>query len=215
MSIQYKLFMADMDSTIVAQETLDEMAALAGFGDKVKEITKRAMEGHLDFKAALAERVALLEGCSVDLLQATKDQMTLNGGAACVVSALKSAGVKTVLISGGFTFFTQHIADLCGFDAHYGNQLEVLGERLTGRVIPPVIDAEYKRATMLRECEMLGIEPSKAIAIGDGANDKFMLDMAGLAIGYHPKEALRPYCDHVMDGDLDLSALLPLLGLPQ
>lgn len=215
MSIRYKLFMADMDSTIVAQETLDEMAALAGLGEKVAEITKRAMDGELDFEAALRERVALLAGHSAYLIEATKVQMTLNSGAKWVISALGRAGVKTVLISGGFTPFTSHIGDICGFDAHYGNQLEIVSGKLTGRVIPPIIDAEFKCDVLLKECKALGIDPSECIAIGDGANDRLMLETAGLAIGYYPKDALRAFCDHVIDGGQDLSALLPLLGLPE
>lgn len=186
-----KLLLADMDSTIVSSETLDELAEFAGIKDKVAEITERAMEGLLDFHAALRERVGLLKGLSADKLQETLDATEINMGARTLVSVMKNHGATCILVSGGFTYFTDAIAKELGFDHNFGNTLDIYNGTLTGKVIDPIQDKHSKLEHFNRFVAELGILPEDVITIGDGANDLPMLKAAGLGIGYHAKQTVK------------------------
>ncbi|MCI5060124.1 MAG: phosphoserine phosphatase SerB [Alphaproteobacteria bacterium] len=186
----YGLFMADMDSTIVTSETLDELAAEAGIKDKIAEITARAMRGELDFHAALKERVGLLTGLDEDALTRTFETTEISKGAAELLKALKKSGTRCVLVSGGFTYFTSKIAGQLGFDAHHGNILDIENGQLTGTVSAPILDKDSKLAFLRQYVQELGIDMGDSIALGDGANDLPMLSKAGLGIGYRPKPLL-------------------------
>lgn len=187
----YKLFLADMDSTIVYGETLDDMASKAGIGDQIATITARAMAGEIDFEGALKERVALLANMPQAILDETLDELQLNEGAERLLSHLKHNNVHCVLISGGFTAFTEKVAEKLGFDRNFGNQLDVQNGLLTGKVLPPILDKAFKRDTLLELVEVMNIESKQTIAIGDGANDLPMLQSAGMGVGYYPKPLLQ------------------------
>lgn len=207
-----KLLIADMDATMVAGETLDEIAAQAGIGDHVAAITQRAMRGELDFEAALNERVGLLTGQPAALLDQVLAAMTLNDGARHLVQTMKKAGAVCILVSGGFTFFTGAVAELCGFDYHHGNSLELAGTQLTGKVIPPILDKNAKLKFLNHYVQQAGLNLADAVAIGDGANDLPMLEAAGLGIGFHPK----PLVEQALDNNIihgDLTAALYAQGL--
>lgn len=186
-----KLFLADMDSTIVAGETLDDMAAFAGIGDKIAAITARAMCGEIDFETALYERVGMLKGLRSDIIDQTLAETRLNDGAQELLAALRRKGVYCVLVSGGFTRFTSAIAAQLGFDAHFGNDLIIENGLLTGEVGRPVLDKDFKRRKMDELCADMNITPHEVVAVGDGANDLPMLTGAGLGVGYYPKPLLR------------------------
>lgn len=198
-----KLLLADMDSTIVSGETLDELAEYAGIKDRVAEITERAMEGLLDFHSALRERVGLLKGLSADKLQDTLETTEINPGARTLVSVMRNHGATCILVSGGFTFFTAAIADELGFDHHFGNTLDIEDGTLTGKVSEPIQDKHSKLEYFNRFVKELGILPEDVITIGDGANDLPMLKAAGLGIGYHAKQTVRDeMCNLIQHGDL-------------
>ena len=185
-----RLLLADMDSTIVTTETLDELAAKAGIKDRIAAITARAMNGELDFHAALRERVGLLKDLPVTALHETLDETELCQGAGELVHFLREQGATCVLVSGGFTFFTSAIADKAGFHHHHGNELDHDGTVLVGTVGPDILDKDAKLAFLRKYAGELGIDLSETMAIGDGANDLPMLAAAGLGIGYRPKPIL-------------------------
>jgi len=198
-----KLLLADMDSTIVSSETLDELAEFAGIKDKVAEITQRAMEGLLDFHSALRERVGLLKGLSADKLQETLDATEINPGARTLVSVMKAHGATCILVSGGFTFFTDAIAKELCFNHNFGNTLEIADGTLTGKVGEPIQDKHSKLECFNRFVTELGILPQDVITIGDGANDLPMLKAAGLGIGYYAKQTVKDeMCNLIQYGDL-------------
>ncbi len=200
---QKKLLLADMDSTIASSETLDELAAYAGIKDKIAEITQRAMEGELDFHAALRERVGLLKGLKTTALRATLDETTLNPGAEVFVQTMRKSGSACVLVSGGFTFFTQEIADRCGFSFNHGNRLEIKDDALTGKVEEPILDKYSKVDFLEHYIKDLNLTAEDCLTIGDGANDLPMLKIAGLGIGYHPKKAVKEDIGNcILYGDL-------------
>ena len=186
-----KLLLADMDSTIVTSETLDDLAAKLGIADKIAPITARAMAGELDFIAALEARVALLGGVPVALLDEILHEMALSPGALTLIKTMRAVGASCVLVSGGFTQVTGEIMRRCGFNAHHGNVLEVRGDTLTGKVIPPILDKDSKRTYLNSYAAELGIDLAETMTVGDGANDIPMLQAAGLGVGYYPKEAVR------------------------
>lgn len=206
-----KLLLADMDSTIVTGETLDDLAAHAGIKDRIAEITARAMNGELDFHAALKERVGLLENLPVAALQETLDETRLCDGAEEMVAGLKDNGVTCVLVSGGFTFFTGAVASRAGFDHHHGNELHHDGTVLLGTVGEPVLDKESKLAFLKSYAAALGLDLSQTAAIGDGANDLPMLAAAGLGIGYRPKPVLEQTLLNVLNF-ADLRGVLYAMG---
>ncbi|HEY8192089.1 MAG TPA: phosphoserine phosphatase SerB [Alphaproteobacteria bacterium] len=198
-----KLLLADMDATIVTGETLDEIAALAGIGEKVAAITERAMRGELDFKAALRERVSMLAGRDTALLQQALDKMELSPGAETLVRTMAAHGAVCVLVSGGFTFFTGAAAQRAGFHYHHGNVLGVADGELTGTVADPILDKDAKLSFLRQYARDMNVAPEETMAIGDGANDLPMLEAAGLGIGYHPKPLLRERLDNcIFHGDL-------------
>jgi phosphoserine phosphatase len=205
-----RLLLADMDSTMVIGETLDDLAAHIGKGPAVAEITASAMNGELDFAEALNARVQLLAGLPLATLQAVVGHMQLMPGAKALIQGAKQQGIRCVLISGGFTPFTQAVATQCGFDRHVGNTLEVAQGCLTGRVSPPIVDKTTKLAVLQQECEALGISLAHTLTLGDGANDIPMLQAAGLGIGIQPKPVVRQAVPNYLLYN-DLSALLTLV----
>jgi phosphoserine phosphatase len=202
-----RLLVADMDSTIVTGETLDELADFAGLKDLIAAITARAMNGELDFKSALRERVAMLRGLPVDALEQTWQRVRLTAGARELVATMRAHGAYTALVSGGFTFFTGRVATLAGFDMHRSNVLLDDGAALTGRVAEPILDRDAKLDTLTRLAAERGLPMSATLAVGDGANDLDMLRVAGLGVAFRAKPIVaaeaRACVDHA-----DLRALL-------
>ena len=182
-----RLLIADMDSTIVTSETLDELADFAGLKEQIAAITARAMNGELDFKAALRERVAMLKGLPVSALERTWARVRLTDGAAELVATMRANGAVTALVSGGFTFFTGRVAELVGFDLHRSNVLLDDGAVLTGAVAEPILDRHAKVATLRELASRDGLPFSATLAVGDGANDLDMLRAAGLGVAFRAK----------------------------
>lgn len=206
------LFLADMDSTIVTSETLDELADEVGLKEKISKITARAMRGDLDFHEALRERVGLLKDLPASALDNTLNQTEISKGARTLLKGLKNEGVFCVLVSGGFTFFTHAISDKLNFDAHHGNVLQIENDKLTGNVHDPILDKTAKLNFLKLYCEELSLDLSETIAIGDGANDLPMLEAAGLGIGYHPKPLLEDTLTNCIR-HTDLTSVLYMQGL--
>jgi phosphoserine phosphatase len=207
------LLIADMDSTIIQGETLDELAGFAGIGDKIAAITRRAMNGELDFKAALRERVAMLKGLDIGALEKTWQQVRLTPGARELVATMRAKGALTALVSGGFTFFTGKVAALLGFDLHRSNTLLDDGAALTGQVGEPILDRDSKLAALNALAAQRGVRLHATLAVGDGANDLDMIRAAGLGVAFHAKPIVakeaRAKVDHA-----DLRALLFAQGYP-
>ena len=193
----FKLIAFDMDSTLINIECIDEIADAAGRKAEVAAITEAAMRGEIaDYKDSLRQRVALLKGVSVDsMAQVYAERLRLNPGAAELVAACKQAGLKVLLVSGGFTYFTDRVRDLLGIDYTRSNVLELADGRLTGRMVDQpwgdICDGAEKRRMLLQTCESLGIRPGQTIAVGDGANDLPMMAEAGLSVAYHAKPRVR------------------------
>lgn len=194
---QYKLIAFDMDSTLINIECVDEIADAAGRKAEVAAITEAAMRGEIsDYKDSLRQRVALLKGVTVGhMQQVLTERLRLNPGAADLLKTCQAAGMKTLLVSGGFTYFTDHVRDLLGIDWTRSNVLEVADGVLTGRMLDQpwgdICDGEEKCKTLLETCQRMGISPSHAIAMGDGANDLPMMGVAGLSVAYHAKPKVR------------------------
>ena len=181
------LLIADMDSTIVTSETLDEIAAFAGLKDKIAAITARSMNGEIDFATALRERVAMLKGLGLDALDKTWAATKLTPGARELVATMKAHNATTALVSGGFTWFTSRVAALVGFDTHRANTLEHDGTALTGTVAEPILDAYAKVMALEELAAARGLKLTATLAVGDGANDLGMLAAAGLGIAFRAK----------------------------
>jgi phosphoserine phosphatase len=181
------LLVADMDSTIVTSETLDELAAYAGLKVEIEAITRRSMNGEIDFAEALRARVAMLRGLDLAALEKTWERTELMPGARELVATMRRHHALTALVSGGFTFFTGRVAAAVGFDVHHANVLIDDGRALTGAVADPILDRDAKKATLLRLAEQRGVKLSATLAVGDGANDLAMLAVAGLGVAYHAK----------------------------
>ncbi len=205
------LLVADLESTIIGQEMLDELAEAVGLRDRVAGITARAMAGELDFAAALDARLGLLKGLPAGALDEAGRRMTLNPGARTLVRTLRAAGAATALVSGGFTCFAEPIAAACGFETVVANRLLVEDGRLTGRVAEPLVDRDAKLATLERLAAERGVTIDAACAVGDGANDAAMLAAAGLGVAYRGKSAARAAAHALVDHG-DLTALLYLQG---
>ena len=207
------LLVADMDSTIVTGETLDELAGFAGIGEKIAAITTRAMRGELDFKEALRERVSMLKGLNLDALEKTWERVHLTRGARELVATMRAKGALTALVSGGFSFFTGKVAAQLGFDAHRSNTLLDDGAALTGGVGEPILDRDSKLAALHEFALQRGVKLSATLAVGDGANDLDMIRAAGLGVAFHAKPIVameaRAKVDHA-----DLRALLFAQGYP-
>lgn len=182
-----RLLICDMDSTLIGQECIDELADFAGVKDRVSAITERAMRGEIGFEGALTERVNLLKDLDISVLQKCfNDRITLNEGARTLCQTMKANGAKAVIVSGGFTFFTQRVAQACGFDTHQANTLIEDGGKLTGKVGMPILGREAKLDALNHHSAEFG-GASSAIAIGDGANDLAMITAAGLGIAFYAK----------------------------
>ena len=207
-----QLLLADMDSTIIEQEVVDELAAAAGVGAAVSAITTRTMRGELEFEPALVERVALLEALPAAAIDSIiRDRITFAPGGRTLVATMKAHGAFTAIVSGGFTAFTGHVAETLGFDSHEANRLLIKDGRLTGRVAEPVLGRSAKVEVLKRLIVKLGIGIEEVIAVGDGANDIAMLRLAGLGVAFRAKPAVREAADVRID-HADLTALLYLQG---
>ena len=206
-----KLLIADMESTIIQQEMLDELAEVAGIHEEIAEITALAMAGELDFEAALRERVRLLTGMSEATLQAAAERMTLMPGARTLVATMRAGGAYCALVSGGFTCFTRHIRAACGFDEDQANLLEVADGQMTGRVLDPILGRAAKLQALEKLAAARGLTPFQACAVGDGANDLDMLGAAGLGVAYYGKPRVRAAAHYRIDHG-DLTALLYMQG---
>jgi phosphoserine phosphatase len=203
-----RLLVADMDSTLIGQECIDEIAGYVGLKPKISTITERAMRGELEFESALRERVALLKGVDESDLQSIFDnQITLNPGARTLARTMGAHGATTVIVSGGFTFFTAHVAQGAGFDANHANILEILEGKLTGYVIEPILGQQAKLDALLRYRETLKLTADETLAVGDGANDLAMLMEAGLGVAFHAKPIVAAKAHACIDY-CDLTALL-------
>lgn len=189
----FKAIAFDMDSTLISIECIDEIADAAGKKAEVAAITEAAMRGEItDFKDSLRRRVALLKGVPAEALQQVYDQrLKLNPGAPELINAAKAAGLQTLLVSGGFTFFADRVRERLGMHEAHSNVLEVQGGLLTGQVLGDIVDGEAKCQHLLALCARIGCEPSQAIAVGDGANDLPMMGAAGLSVAYHAKPKVR------------------------
>ncbi len=207
------LLIADMDSTIVTSETLDELAEFAGLKDRIAAITRRSMNGEIDFAEALRERVGMLRGLDLTALERTWERTRLTPGAKVLVATMRANNATTALVSGGFTFFTGRVAALLGFDHHRANVLLDDGAALTGDVGTPILDRTAKLAALTELAAERRLKPAATLAVGDGANDLDMLKAAGLGVAFRAKPivaaAARARVDHA-----DLRALLFAQGYP-
>ncbi|MFT6222439.1 MAG: phosphoserine phosphatase [Paracoccaceae bacterium] len=208
-----KMLLADMDSTMIDQECIDELAAEAGIGPKVAAITARAMNGELDFEAALTERVGLLAGLDTRVIEhVLKTRITYAAGSETLLATMKSRGAHAVLVSGGFTAFTGVVARHLGFDAHHANTLLHDNGALTGRVALPILGADAKRTALHDITAAKGLTPADVVAVGDGANDVPMLLASGLGVALHAKPSVQQSCSVAVNHS-DLTALLYLQGI--
>lgn len=207
------LLVADMDSTIVTGETLDELAAFAGVGEKVAALTRRSMNGEIDFAEALRQRVAMLRGLSLEALERTWARTRLTPGARELVATMRAHNATTALVSGGFTFFTGRVAALLGFDQHRANVLLDDGTHLTGEVAAPILDRDAKLATLRELAAARNLRPAATLAVGDGANDLAMIREAGLGVAYHARPIVAAAAQARVD-HASLRALLFAQGYP-
>ncbi len=209
-----RLIVFDMDSTIVDAEIIDELAKAAGVEEEVREITRKAMEGKLDYKRALLERVKLLKGLPVEVLEKIYNQIELTEGAKELIQALKRSGYKVALVSGGFTYFTEKLKKELGLDYAFGNELEIKDGKLTGRIKGRIIDAEEKARIIEELARREGISKENVVAVGDGANDRIMIENAGLGIAFNAKKALKEVADGTLSKE-NLIGLASILKLPE
>lgn len=206
-----RLVVFDMDSTLIDAEVIDELAIEAGVGEQVASITEEAMQGKLDFKQSFEKRLSLLAGLNASVLQSVAERLELNEGAQHLISTLKKLGFKTAIISGGFSFFGEYLQQILGVDYVYANQLDIKGGVVTGRVVGDVIDGQRK-AELLRElAEREGLMLEQVIAVGDGANDLPMLNLAGLGIAFRAKPLVEASAKQAISS-LGLDGILYLLG---
>jgi phosphoserine phosphatase len=207
-----RLLVADMDSTMIGQECIDELADYVDLKARVAAITERAMRGEIAFEPALRERVALLKGLSASVIdEVIERRITLTSGGRTLVATMRANGAMTCLVSGGFTLFTGRIATMIGFDQHRGNTLIVENGKLAGSVAEPVLGREAKLATLVELRDRSGLSPHETLAVGDGANDLAMIEAAGLGVAYHAKPKVAAAA-HARIDHADLTALLYLQG---
>lgn len=207
-----RLLVADMESTVIANEMLDELAEAVGCQAEMVAITVRAMNDEIDFEEALQQRVRMLAGLAVQELDRAAERIVVDAGAAVLLATLRRRGVRAVLATGGFTYFAEPIAQRLGFDACSANRLEIRDGKLTGAVIPPVLNRQSKVQALLQHCDELGIAPRQAVAVGDGANDLAMLARAGLGVAFHGKPRVVAEAPHnIRYGKLD--TLLFYMGM--
>lgn len=210
-----KLLVADMDSTIIGQECIDELADFAGRRGEIAAITERAMQGELEFEAALRERVALLAGLEeAAIARCLAERVRPNPGAVTLVQTMRARGASCLLVSGGFLSFAEPVARDVGFDRVRANRLGIADQLLTGQVGSPVVDAAAKRAALIEVRNELGLEREDVLAVGDGANDRLMIVEAGLGVAYRAKPTLAEVADACLNHH-DLDALLWAQGIPR
>ena len=212
------LLIADMESTIIEQEMLDELADVIGIRDRVAAITERAMRDELDFEAAITERVGLLAGLDAGVLDdLIANRLSYMPGAQALVTGMKATGAYCALVSGGFTPFTAHVAKSLGFDEHRANTIEISGGKLTGKVVPPILGREAKLQALTELTRRLALAREQTIAVGDGANDLAMLNAAGLGVAFRAKPNVRAAMARAENGAVithaGLDAILHLTGL--
>jgi phosphoserine phosphatase len=208
----FRLVAMDMDSTLITIECIDEIADMQGLKAEVSEITEAAMRGELDFAASLTRRVALLAGLEASSLERVyEERLRLSNGAQAMLAAVQAAGLKTLLVSGGFTFFTDRLKSRLGLDYAHANVLEVEHGRLTGRVLGGIVDADEKMRTVQRVCAELGVGTRQAIVMGDGANDLKMMGVAGLSVAFRAKPVVRAQADVALNFS-GLDGVLAVLG---
>lgn len=207
-----KLLISDMDSTIIGEECIDEIAYMAGIKPKIADITERAMRGEIEFDAALRERVGLLKGLDVEALDTVIDErLNLNKGAKTLVQTMAANDAFCALVSGGFTFFTEKIAAMTGFHTTRANTLEIANDKLTGQVIPPILGSAAKKQALEQFTKEQNILAEETLAVGDGANDLEMIKTSGLGVAYYAKPIVAAEADAAVN-HTDLTALLYMQG---
>lgn len=210
-----RLLVADMDSTMITVECIDELADYAGIKEQVAEVTERAMRGELDFAAALDARVALLEGLDESVIeQCLAERVKLMAGARALIRTMKARGGHAILVSGGFTRFAEPVAAEIGFDRAIANVLEIHGGALSGTVARPIVGAQTKRTTLIETRDALWLTEAATLAVGDGANDLAMIEVAGLGVAYHAKPVVAAAAAARIEHG-DLTALLWAQGVPR
>ena len=206
-----KLLIADMDCTIITSESLNDLAELSGFGEEVAQITARTMAGELDFGQSLMARMKIIAGSDAGLIQKIIDDAELSEGAEALVATMNHHGARTILASGGFTFLTEVIGKRLGFDEHYANQMVIEDGKITGDLIPPLLDQNAKATRLQTTIAEMGIVAEDVATIGDGANDRGMTELAGLGTAFRGKDALKAVATATLD-HADLRGLLWLQG---
>ncbi|HJU70640.1 MAG TPA: phosphoserine phosphatase SerB [Paucimonas sp.] len=206
----FSLVAMDMDSTLITIECIDEIADMQGLKPQVAEITEAAMRGEIEFRESLTRRVSLLKGLDAGALQRVyEERLKLSPGAEKMLAAVQAAGLKTLLVSGGFTFFTDHMKTRLGLDYTHSNELEIIDGKLTGKVVGGIVDADEKKNTVERVCNELGISPKQAIVMGDGANDLKMMGISGMSVAFRAKPVVRAQADVALNF-VGLDGILPL-----
>ncbi|WP_435102531.1 phosphoserine phosphatase SerB [Arhodomonas sp. AD133] len=207
-----RLVVFDMDSTLIQQEVIDELAKEADVGEQVAKVTEAAMRGEIDFAESLSQRVALLEGLPESVLERVAQRLTLTEGAERLLKTLRTLGYRTAVISGGFTYFGRHLQTRLNLDYVHANELEIVDGRLTGRVVGPVVDGARKAELLGNIADEEGIDLAQVIAVGDGANDLPMLKLAGLGIAFHAKPLVQERARQAIS-TLGLDGILYLMGM--
>lgn len=207
-----RLICFDMDSTLIETEVIDELAERAGVGAQVRAITERAMRGEIDFRESFTERVALLKGLDVSVMEEIAQQLPITEGLERMMTILKRVGYKTAILSGGFTYFGNYLRQRFGFDYVYANELEIVDGRLTGRYAGEIVDGRRKAELLRLLCQFENINIAQSIAVGDGANDLPMLSLAGLGIAFHAKPKVKATAGQSIS-TIGLDDILYFLGL--
>ncbi|NDD48483.1 MAG: phosphoserine phosphatase SerB [Alphaproteobacteria bacterium] len=207
-----KLFLSDMDSTIIKQECIDELAHYAGVREEVSLITEKSMKGEINFTEAFIERVTLLEGMNINALDEVYLNIELNDGADLLLKNLSKQNIYTVLVSGGFTYFTDKLSEKLGFKENYANRLEILNKKITGKVIPPIIDGNAKKNILDQITKKMQLNRHDVVSVGDGANDVEMISNSALGVSYHGKHILRNKANAQIN-HTNLTSILYFIGL--
>ena len=210
-AVDIKLAVFDMDSTLIQCEVIDELAKQAGVGDRVIDITERAMRGELDFNQSFAERVGLLRGLDARVAVEIASSLPFSDGAHELMLTLRGRGVRTVILSGGFDVFAESVMGVLKMDSYVANSLEIVDNKLTGRVIPPIVNADEKRARLISLASSMAIDLSQTMAVGDGANDLKMLKTAGIGVAFRAKPVVREQARYQLS-HVGLDGALYLLG---
>lgn len=210
-AVDIKLAVFDMDSTLIQCEVIDELAKQAGVGDRVVEITERAMRGELDFNQSFAERLGLLRGLDARVASEIASALPVSDGAHELMLTLRARGVRTVILSGGFDVFAESVLGALKMDSYVANTLEIVDNKLTGRVIPPIVNADEKRARLISLASSMAIDLSQTMAVGDGANDLKMLETAGIGVAFRAKPVVREQARYQLS-HVGLDGALYLLG---